>query len=682
MTRRKKADYAQPILLQSKIVPLNMLFVSNRNVRQTATDENLDELGNDIIRQGLLYPLIIEAELDETGAETGRYGVIAGGRRYRALQKKAIEKIIAKDYPVKCEMREAGSTILAEDTSLAENVQRLGLHPIDQFYAFMALMEKGMSETEIAAAYYVTELVVKQRIRLAKVAPEILDEYRNKKLTLDQVIAFSVCDDHERQLQVLDFIKEASFDYQRAPHNIRSMLMEKTVKMSDPRANFVGLDAYLAASGPVTRDLFGDEDDTYLENPALLETLFNEKLEAEAANLKNQGWKWVKPLYERYNAYRNTHRRLVGHFPELSDEEYAARQKLWDDLNTLEAEYEEYEDYNEAIETRLEELNDQLAAYENRPPVYDEEQKAISGAFVYVNNEGQIHIDCGYIDPADEETSDVDDDNQETMEDMDEDDDEPEEDELDTSLSGRLITNLTQHQTQALRNKLAKYPDTALCLLLHCFVKTTFATNRSYDSNHILQITIRNDALVFGNDILKATAYGAEIEDRFAEYYEMFDDLDDHQLWATLQGMSLDEKLTLLTFCISTGLNVVEGKAMSNSYLQKRREQKYDLMNALDFNMREEGWLPTANSYFSMLNKKHILDIIAEVKDPTTARHLSSFKKDVMIREAERITQNTDWLPSLLCRPTIAKAHESEDVAEAIADNLTETPETALEAAE
>jgi ParB-like chromosome segregation protein Spo0J len=81
---------------------------------------------------------------------------------------------------------------VAEEDSLAENVQRAPLHPLDQFRAFRDLREKGMSEEEIAAAFFVSIQVVKQRLKLASVSPKLLDVYADDGMTLDQLMAFTV----------------------------------------------------------------------------------------------------------------------------------------------------------------------------------------------------------------------------------------------------------------------------------------------------------------------------------------------------------------------------------------------------------------------------------------------------------------------------------------------------------
>src|SRR5581483_1767740 len=117
---------------------------------------------------------VCSSDLDQAGAETGMYEVPAGGRRYRALELLVKKKRLARTAPVPCIVRTEG---IPEEDSLAENVQRAPLHPLDQFRAFLALREKGQSEEEIAAAFFVSANVVHQRLRLAVVSPKLLDVY-------------------------------------------------------------------------------------------------------------------------------------------------------------------------------------------------------------------------------------------------------------------------------------------------------------------------------------------------------------------------------------------------------------------------------------------------------------------------------------------------------------------------
>ena len=129
------------------------------------------------------------------------FEIPAGGRRYRALELLVKQKRLAKTAPMPCVVRDGG---IAEEDTLAENVQRAPLHPLDQFRAFLALREKGQSEEEIAAAFFVCVSVVKQRLKLASVSPKLLDIYAEDGMTLDQLMAFTVNPDHERQEQVFE----------------------------------------------------------------------------------------------------------------------------------------------------------------------------------------------------------------------------------------------------------------------------------------------------------------------------------------------------------------------------------------------------------------------------------------------------------------------------------------------
>ena len=136
-------------------------------------------------------------------------------------------------------------------------MQRAALHPLDQFRAFVALRENGQGNEEIAAAFFVTPQVVKQRLKLASVAPALLELYAEDEMTLEQLMAFTVNPDHKRQIQVWDAIKSP---WNKKPYQIPRMLTETSVRASDRRAVFVGVDAYQAAGGTMLHDLFQGDD--------------------------------------------------------------------------------------------------------------------------------------------------------------------------------------------------------------------------------------------------------------------------------------------------------------------------------------------------------------------------------------------------------------------------------------
>ena len=222
----------------SRDIPFNKLILSDSNVRRIKAGVAIEQLADDIARRTLLQSLTVRPVLDEAGTETGMFEIPAGGRRYQALALLVRQKRLAKTALIPCIIRAGG---LAEEDSLAENVQRAPLHPLDQFRAFLALREKGQSEEEIAAAFFVSTAVVKQRLRLAAASPKLLEAYAEDAMTLDQLMAFTVSGDHERQEQVWDRLQ--SF-YSKEPSVIRRLLTERTVSAADKRALFIGVEAY------------------------------------------------------------------------------------------------------------------------------------------------------------------------------------------------------------------------------------------------------------------------------------------------------------------------------------------------------------------------------------------------------------------------------------------------------
>src|ERR1700716_685509 len=289
--RRGESDMASAVqkikLSPSRDIPFNKLVLSQSNVRRVKAGVSIEQLAESIAQRTLLQSLSVRAVVDADGQETGMFEVPAGGRRYRALELLVKQKRMAKTQPVPCVVREGG---IAEDDSLAENDERVGLHPLDQFRAFKTLSDAGLSEEDIAARHLVSPASVKQRLRLASVSPKLHEVYAEDGMTLEQLMAFSVTADQVRQEQVWENVSRSGYD---EPYQIRRMLTEQTVRASDRRAQFVGVDSYEQAGGGILRDLFEHDDGGWLQDVALLDRLVTEKLTAEAETIAKEGWKWI-----------------------------------------------------------------------------------------------------------------------------------------------------------------------------------------------------------------------------------------------------------------------------------------------------------------------------------------------------------------------------------------------------
>jgi ParB family chromosome partitioning protein len=491
------------VLSSSRDIPFNKLMLSQANVRRIKAGVSIKELAEDIARRTLLQSLTVRPVVDAERAETGMFEIPAGGRRYRALELLVKQKRLARTAPIPCVIRTDG---IAEEDSLAENIQRAPLHPLDQFRAFLALREKGLGEQEIAAAFFVTTKVVGQRLKLASVSPRLLDIYAEDGMTLDQLMAFTVNADHERQEQVWEGLQRS---YAKEPYQIRRLLTEGAVRASDKRAKFVGVAAYEEAGGAVMRDLFQADDGGWLQDAGLLERLVAEKLEREAEAIRAEGWRWIEVATEFPYGHTYGLRRLAGEELPLTSEEIATQDALRAEVEQLEQAYAEADDVPEEVDHRLSEIEAALAAFEERPVIYDTADRGRAGAFVSIDGSGALRVERGFVRPEDEApvapdapehdveagtaalSASVEPDAVVPSESREESD--PEEDGELKPLSDRLITELTAHRTLALRHALGGDPNTAFLAALHVLCLKLFYR---FGSDSCLEIDAKS--LAFG----------------------------------------------------------------------------------------------------------------------------------------------------------------------------------------
>ena len=656
------APAAQKITLSSsRDIPFNKLILSQSNVRKVKAGISIEELSQDIARRGLLQGLNVRPVVDAEGNQTGMFEIPAGGRRYRALELLVKAKRLARTAPVPCVVREAGSDILPEDDSLAENLQRAPLHPLDQYRAFQDMRLKGMSEEEIAAAFFVSTNIVKQRLRLASVAPSLLNLYAEDGVTLEQLMAFTVNPDHSRQEQVWDAIKDS---WQKEPYQIRRMLTETAVRASDKRAIFVGVDAYEAAGGIVLRDLFQSDDGGWLKDPVLLDRMVAEKLKATADQIAEEGWNWIEVAVSFPYGHDHGLRELSGVAVDLTDEERATREALREEYERIEAEYSEADELPDAIDQRLGEIEQALEAFENRSVSYDRADIAIAGAFVSLDADGSLSIDRGYVRAEDEPQAEPDGE----ASGSDQPDTpavqravitiggkpaEPEEDEEDgiKPLPERLVIELTAHRTLALRNALAEHPHVAMTMLLHKLLSDTFIhTNPS----GCLEANVRHIFFSAQSEELKDSPSAQAVNDRHERWGEHIP-ADDQALWAWLTDLDDGTRLELLALCVSYGVNALferpnpySGSGVSQHGLDVRLAQADRLARATGMDMVAAGWKPTVSNYLGRVTKPRILEAVREGAGERAAQLIDHMKKGDMAKEAERLLADSGWLPEPL----------------------------------
>lgn len=655
------------------LVPLSQLVLRpmGRNVRKTTPRMSIPELAASIQRVGLLQNLIVIS-----AADGEHYEVVAGGRRLAALKLLAKKHRIAKDWQVPCLQVADGA---ARTASLTENVQREAMHPADQFEAFAALVADGRPIEDIAADFSVTPLVVQRRLKLANVSPRLMDDYRADAVTLDQLMALSITDDHAAQ-------ESAFYDapqWQRHPSNLRERLTEREIDAyRHPLVRFVGLDTYEAAGGGVRRDLFAEGDaGVYLTDAALLERLAQDRLAGIAATVRAEGWAWVDATPGVTHADLHAFQRAPRERREPNKREAQRIDKLQEKMQAIgeavDAAMEaDDEDKAGALQEEGEALGEQLQTLEDGLQGYSPNVKAAAGAIVTIDRNGEAVIHRGLMREAEAKAL-------RTLEKLRqgfggesaENDDEGE-DADDTpkaaAMSDRLAQRLSAHRTAALQIEVARHPQAALAAVIHGMVQTVLQ-GRYYGHDMPLGVSLKVQDRLEGMapDWSESPAAVAlrELQQVAGEALPE----DSTELFAALLVKPQDELVRLLAVCVASTVDTVTPRATLH-------QPGKELAQAVGLDMAA-WWKPTVAGYFKHVSKAVILDAVGDYA-PDSVNRLGKLKKADIASEAERLADGTGWMPAIFkaAGPEAAPEGAQEQDAPADAEVTADEPAVALAA--
>ena len=664
MTKTKTKPTPKLALSKAMDIPYNKLTISDANVRQVTGGLSIEDLAEDIANRTLLQSLSVRAMLDGSGQATDIYEIQAGGRRYRALSLLVKQKRLDKGALIPCIVREGG---MAAEDSLAENLQRVALHPLDQFRAFKALADKGLSEDAIATRFFVDVTVVRKRLRLASISPKLHDAYEAEEMTLEQLMAFTLTADHKRQEEVWS---QVAASHANGPNHIRRKLTEGAVNtQSDRRARFIGVTSYESAGGIVTRDLFESDAGGWMQDAGLLERLCRDKLHAATETVRAEGWLWIQTALEFAYGHRLGLRRLDGEEIPISAAEQAELDELIAKRDTLDEAYNADTDYSEETEERLSALDAAVEAFEDRPLRYDPADVARAGAFVSIGADGSLQIERGFVRQQDEPSG-ANDHAEMDAESADAGgtlailsplrqrspsvhtmtitpgngvtktgDDEVEHDDT-TKLSDKLVTELTGHRTLALRDALANNPAVAFTAVLHAMALKAF-----YGRDlTCLEISTRHTTPSAQAPGLAESPSAVAIEERHG-HWRLRLPKEATDLWRHVSDMDDEGRAVLFAHCASQTVNAIFEPWNRNA---PRLVHGDILATDLRLDMAAAGWEPKADNYLTRVSKARILEAVREAKGDKIADLIAHLKKTDMAKEAERILAGTGWLPEIL----------------------------------
>jgi ParB family transcriptional regulator, chromosome partitioning protein len=612
---------AQGLLL----IPLSRLRPSSRNVRKGG-GTSIPELAASIAHVGLLQNLNVVL-----AADGEHYEVVAGRRRLAALKLLVKRRKLAKDFEVACLL---GSDAAARTVSLTENVQREAMHPADQFEAFADLVAEGRPIEDIAADFGVTPLVVQRRLKLANVSPRLLADYRADSVTLEQLMALAITDDHAAQ--------EAAFyespQWQRSPEALRDHLTHEEIDGNrDALAKFVGVQVYEQAGGAVRRDLFADEQNgIFLTDAALLESMAKDRLAPIAEQVQAEGWGWVDVAPRATYADLHQFQRMRSKRREPSKAEAKRIAKLEAQQGKLQ---ERLDDENEdmtdeqaqAAQDEMDTLGNELEAIERTLVVYPPRTMATAGAVVSLDHMGGVIVHRGLLR---EEQAKALRDQERGGHGADDDTESSGAAEGKLTISEKLVKRLSAHRTAALQAEVARHPQVALVAVVH-----RLALRVIHDAHYgsPLNITANpQDRLEqYAPDVAEAPAAVGmrQVREAWAERLPS----DSDALFAELLAMPQQELLSLLAVCVSFTVTAIASR--------EDEAPAAALARAVGLDMHA-WWTPTATGYFDHVSKAKALEGVHTFA-PDEVNRLGKLKKAQIASEAERLAVGTDWLPAM-----------------------------------
>jgi len=230
---------SQPDLIH---LPLSQLSISKLNMRHGRKAPDVSDILPSIREKGLRQTLLVRRE-------AGGYGIVAGRRRFFALQEIAKEN--GTDPLVPCAVMAEGDAASAIEASIIENVARLPATEMEQYTAFRKLHEEGRTVEEIAGFFGVTDLNVRRVLALAALSAPIRKLYADEEIDRETVRALTLA----TPAQQANWLNLWNSETERAPMGraCRAWITGGSAITTDKALFDVA-----SYTGAVTADLFGE----------------------------------------------------------------------------------------------------------------------------------------------------------------------------------------------------------------------------------------------------------------------------------------------------------------------------------------------------------------------------------------------------------------------------------------
>ncbi|EKF8433263.1 ParB/RepB/Spo0J family partition protein [Escherichia coli] len=598
-------------------VPLDSLIKSPLNVRTVPySAESVSELADSIKGVGLLQNLVVHALPGD------RYGVAAGGRRLAALNMLAERDIIPADWPVRVKIIPQE---LATAASMTENGHRRDMHPAEQIAGFRAMAQEGKTPAHIGDLLGYSPRHVQRMLKLADLAPVILDALAEDRITTEHCQALALENDTARQVQVFEAACQSGWGGKPEVQTIRRLVTESEVAVAgNSKFRFVGADAF--SPDELRTDLFSDDGDGYVDRVALDAALL-EKLQAVAEHLREaEGWEWCAGRMEPVGECRED----AGTYRCLPEPEAVLTEAEDERLNELMTRYDALE--NQCEESDLLEAEMKLMRCMAKVRAWTPEIRAGSGVVVSWRY-GNVCVQRGVQLRSEDDAADDADRTEQVQEKA-----------SVEEISLPLLTKMSSERTLAVQAALMQQPDKSLALLAWTLCLNVFGSG-AYSNPAKIRLECEHYALTSDAPSGKE---GAAFMAMMAEKARLAALLPDG--WArdmtTFLSLSQEVLLSLLSFCTACSIHGVQ----TREYGHTSRSPLDSLESAIGFHMRD-WWQPTKANFFGHLKKPQIIAALNEAGLSGAARDAEKMKKGDAAEHAEFHMKDNRWVPGWMCAP-------------------------------
>ncbi|EHL1255316.1 ParB/RepB/Spo0J family partition protein [Escherichia coli] len=598
-------------------VPLDSLIKSPLNVRTVPySAESVSELADSIKGVGLLQNLVVHALPGD------RYGVAAGGRRLAALNMLAERDIIQADWPVRVKVIPQE---LATAASMTENGHRRDMHPAEQIAGFRAMAQEGKTPAQIGDLLGYSPRHVQRMLKLADLAPVILDALAEDRITTEHCQALALENDTARQVQVFEVACQSGWGGKPEVQTIRRLVTESEVAVAgNSKFRFVGADAF--SPDELRTDLFSDDGDGYVDRVALDAALL-EKLQAVAEFLREaEGWGWcagrmepVGECREDARAYRN-----------LPEPEAVLTEAEEEHLNELMARYDALE--NQCEESDLLAAEMKLIDCMAKVRAWTPEMRAGSGVVVSWRY-GNVCIQRGVQLRSEDDVADDADRTEQGLESA-----------SVEEISLPLLTKLTSERTLAVQAALMQQPDKSQALLAWTLCLNVF-DSKAHSSPARIRLACEHYALTSDAPSGKEGAAFMALMAEHSRFAALLPEGWERDM-TTFLSLSQEVLLSLLSFCTACSLNGVQTRECCHT----SRSPLDTLETAIGFHMRD-WWQPTKANFFGHLKKPQIIAALNEAGLSGAARDAEKMKKGDAAEHAEFHMKDNRWVPGWMCAP-------------------------------